>query len=146
MKDNNHLLLSEELGEDLKNFEAFLETHLGPNLSRWYREGAVPRSFFQEMARNEWLGFDSEGRHFVKQPSIRQAVLVEGLSKRSPGVAVAFGAHVSLGTNGLILFGAERQKKTYLDSALRGNTLMCLGNTELTAGSDVANVPAKPAR
>jgi alkylation response protein AidB-like acyl-CoA dehydrogenase len=143
MNDNHHLSLSEELGEDLKNFEAFLETHLAPNLSKWYREGAVPRSFFEEMSRNEWLGFDSEGRHFLEQPSFRQAILVESLSKRSPGVAVAFGAHVSLGTKGLMLFGSERQKETYLDLALRGNTLMCLGNTELIAGSDVANVACK---
>jgi alkylation response protein AidB-like acyl-CoA dehydrogenase len=65
---------------------------------------------------------------------------VESLSKLSPGVAVAFGAHTSLGTKGLLLFGNQKQKGVYLDSALQGDTLMCLGNTEIMAGSDVANV------
>jgi alkylation response protein AidB-like acyl-CoA dehydrogenase len=92
------------------------------------------------MASNEWLGFDKSERHFLEQPSLKQGILVESLSKLSPGVAVAFGAHTSLGTKGLLLFGNEKQKRAHLDSALQGNTLICLGNTELIAGSDVANV------
>ncbi|MGD8226670.1 MAG: acyl-CoA dehydrogenase family protein, partial [Desulfobacteraceae bacterium] len=130
----------DEYAKDLKAFEAFIEAELRPHLSQWYDEGAVPRSFFGEMAENEWLGFDANRRHFLEQSSLKQAILVESLSKLSPGVAVAFGAHTSLGTKSLLLFGNEKQKGTHLDSALRGDTLMCLGNTELIAGSDVANV------
>jgi alkylation response protein AidB-like acyl-CoA dehydrogenase len=130
----------DEYAKDLKAFEAFIEAELRPHLSQWYDEGAVPRSFFGEMAENEWLGFDANRRHFLEQSSLKQAILVESLSKLSPGVAVAFGAHTSLGTKSLLLFGNEKQKGTHLDSALRGDNLMCLGNTELIAGSDVANV------
>lgn len=130
----------DEYMEDLKDFEAFLDADLRPLLNRWYEAGTIPRSFFRDMANNAWLGFDAKGHHFIEQPSLKQAILVESLSKQSPGVAVAFGAHTSLGTKALWLFGNEQQKKAYLDSALRGETLMCLGNTELTAGSDVANV------
>jgi alkylation response protein AidB-like acyl-CoA dehydrogenase len=140
MNPNNYFSAPDEYAEDLKNFEAFLDADLRPHLSEWYDEGAVPRSFFQDMAGNEWLGFDPNGNHFLEQSSLKQTILVETLSKLSPGVAVAFGAHTSLGTKGLLLFGNETQKEAHLDSALQGNTLMCLGNTELTAGSDVANV------
>ncbi len=48
--------------------------------------------------------------------------------------------HISLGTLGLHLFGSEKQKEAYLGRAVRGESLICLGNTEPTAGSDVANV------
>ena len=140
MDKGAYFSVPDEHAKDLKAFEAFLEADLRPHLSRWYDEGAVPRSFFEDMAENEWLGFDENRRHFLEQPSLKQAILVESLSKLSPGVAVAFGAHTSLGTKGLLLFGNEKQKGTHLDSALRGNTLICLGNTELLAGSDVANV------
>jgi alkylation response protein AidB-like acyl-CoA dehydrogenase len=140
MDEEMHFSTPDEYTEDLKNFEAYLDAGLRPHLSQWYDEGAVPRSFFKDMANNEWLGFDAKGRHFLEQPSLKQAILVESLSKISPGVAVAFGAHTSLGTKGLWLFGDEKQKGAHLDSALQGNTLMCLGNTELIAGSDVANV------
>ena len=140
MDEDMYFSVPDEYAKDLRDFEAFLEADLRPHLSQWYDEGAVPRSFFEDMAENEWLGFDANGRHFLEQPSLKQAVLVESLSKLSPGVAVAFGAHTSLGTKGLLLFGNEKQKGAHLDSALQGNTLMCLGNTELIAGSDVANV------
>jgi short/branched chain acyl-CoA dehydrogenase len=143
MDKDKRIAVPEQYTEDLKNFEAFLNTHLKPSLPKWYQQGAVPRSFFQDMAGSEWLGFDSKGKHFLDQPSLKQAILVETLSRLSPGVAVAFGAHTSLGTNGLALFGNEQQKNRYLDSALRGQTLMCLGNTELFAGSDVANVACR---
>jgi alkylation response protein AidB-like acyl-CoA dehydrogenase len=140
MDGGMYFSVPDEYAKDLKDFEAYLEADLRPHLSQWYDEGAVPRSFFEDMAENEWLGFDAKGGHFLEQPSLKQAILVESLSKLSPGVAVAFGAHTSLGTKGLLLFGNEKQKGTHLDSALKGRTLMCLGNTELIAGSDVANV------
>ena len=140
MDKKMYFSVPDQYEKDAKDFEAFLETDLRPNLSKWYDEGAVPRSFFEDMAENEWLGFNAKGGHFLEQPSLKQAILVESLSKLSPGVAVAFGAHISLGAKGLLFFGNEKQKKTHLDSALKGHTLMCLGNTELLAGSDVANV------
>jgi alkylation response protein AidB-like acyl-CoA dehydrogenase len=40
----------------------------------------------------------------------------------------------------LFLFGSAKQKQNHLPSAVRGETLLCLGNTEHKAGSDVANV------
>ena len=143
MEKTNYFSVPEDYVEDLKNFEEFLNTYLKPSLSKWYKKGSIPRSFFKDMGSNEWLGFDSKGRHFLEQPSLKQTILVEGISKLSPGVAVAFGAQTSLGTQGLMLFGNEKQKERYLDSAFRGNKLMCLGNTELLAGSDVANVACR---
>jgi alkylation response protein AidB-like acyl-CoA dehydrogenase len=53
---------------------------------------------------------------------------------------VAVLVHVSLGTKGITLFGNPEQKSLYLPSAARGETLICLGNTEPTAGSDVAGI------
>ena len=132
--------ISEEYVDDLKNFEGYLSANVRPHLPKWYREGKVPRHFFEEMGNSEWMGFDSKGRAFLEQPSLKQAVIVENLSKLSPGVAVTFAAHVSLGAQGLLSFGTEKQKETHLNSVLRGQTLMCLGNTEMKAGSDVANI------
>ena len=143
MDKNKHITGPEDYMEDLKKFEVFLDTHVKPSLPKWYQEGVIPRRFFQDMSDSEWLGFDSKGTYFLKQPSLKQTILVESLSKLSPGVAVAFGVHTSLGTNGLVLFGNEEQKNNHLDSAFRGNTLMCVGNTELMAGSDVANVACR---
>lgn len=136
-------LLPDEIIEDRKRFAGFLNVHLVPNVAAWYGEGAVPRRFFQELGKEGWLAYDSGAKGPVEQSVLKQSVLMEELAKISPGVAVAVLVQISLGTKGLTLFGSEAQKEQYLPSAIRGDTLLCLGNTEPTAGSDVANISLK---
>jgi alkylation response protein AidB-like acyl-CoA dehydrogenase len=144
MKKHMALEVPEEFIQDLKNFESYLDEHLMPHLSKWYREGAIPRSFFRDMGNNNmWPGFDFKGHQVFEQSSLKQVILVENLAKISPGVAVAVGAHISLGMFGLMLFGTKKQKEAHLNPALRGETLMCIGNTEQKAGSDVANIATR---
>ena len=76
----------------------------------------------------------------MEQSYLKQTILLEQLAKISPGVAVAIMVQISLGMLPLYLFGSEKQKKTYLPPAIRGETLLCLGNTEHKAGSDVASI------
>src|SRR5208282_6883559 len=77
---------------------------------------------------------------------LKEAIMQEHLSTISPGVGVAVLVHVSLGTNGITLFGSPDQKSLYLPSAARGETLICLGNTEPGAGSDVAGIASTAKR
>jgi alkylation response protein AidB-like acyl-CoA dehydrogenase len=67
-------------------------------------------------------------------------MIAEELAKVSPGVAIVALAHVDLGLMGLFLFGSKHLHQTYGTSAVQGKTVMCLGNTENKAGSDVAGV------
>ncbi len=136
-------LLPDEIIEDRRRFADFLNVHLVPNVAAWYREGAVPRGFFQELGKEGWLAYDGGAKGPVEQSVLKQSVLMEDLAKISPGVAVAVLVQISLGTKGLTLFGSQAQKEHYLPSAIRGETLLCLGNTEPTAGSDVANISLK---
>ncbi|MBW2410800.1 MAG: acyl-CoA dehydrogenase [Deltaproteobacteria bacterium] len=62
------------------------------------------------------------------------------MAKISPGVAVAILAHIDLGLSGLYHFGSKRLRKKFGIPAVQGKTLMCLGNTENIAGSDVAGI------
>ncbi|UCG12038.1 MAG: acyl-CoA dehydrogenase family protein [Deltaproteobacteria bacterium] len=130
----------ENIVTDLEQFKSFLNGHLEPHLNTWYSTEAIPREFFRELGRAEWLGFSQEKEHVVEQSAFRQAILFEHLAKLSPGVAVAVLVQISLGTAPLFLFGSEGQKQTYLPAAIRGETLLCLGNTEHKAGSDVASI------
>jgi alkylation response protein AidB-like acyl-CoA dehydrogenase len=124
-------------------FSAFLDAHCMPHLSAWYREGVVPRSFFEAMGREGFLGFEGSGAHLREQPALKQALFVENLARRSPGVAVAVLVQISLGCKSVALFGSPEQKETYLEPGSRGDLLLCLGNTEPHAGSDVANIAMK---
>ena len=129
--------------EALHRFTDFLGTYLKPNLSRWYRDGAVPRDFFRELGRGGWLGFENTAGGYVDQPALKQALLIEELGKISPGVGVAVLVHISLGTKGLSLFGPDAIRKAHMDAAVRGDSLFCLGNTEPMAGSDVAGIATR---
>lgn len=132
--------ISGELSHDRDRFTEFLNEHIAPNLSTWYQKGAIPRSFFGAMGKEGWLGFKMEDGLMEKMPALRGAMVSEQIATISPGVAVAVLAHVDLGLLGFWLFGPQKLKERYGYSAVGGETLICLGNTERGAGSDVANI------
>ena len=132
--------IPEEFDESLKSFKLFLTRTADPQPFQWYAEKEIPRDFFRELGARGWLGLEQDGDGYREQQSLKQAMLQEHLGTISPGVGVAVLVHVSLGTKGIILFGNPGQKSHYLPSAARGETLICVGNTEPSAGSDVAGV------
>jgi short/branched chain acyl-CoA dehydrogenase len=140
MEDLMDFAIPDKITEDLEQFTGFLRTHLEPDLAGWYKKKTIPREFFRILGKDGWLGFTLENGEFLEQSYLKQTILLEHLAKISPGVAVAIMAHISLGMVPLYLFGSEKQKKIYLPPALRGETLLCLGNTEHKAGSDVASI------
>jgi len=132
--------IPQDLAEDLAIFKEFINQQVVPNISTWYKEGSVPRDFYLSMGKDGWLGFKIKDGDLLKQPTLGKALVQEQLSIISPGVAVAILAHVDLGLMGLWLFGSEKLKQKYAEKAVRGETLICLGNTESDAGSDVASI------
>lgn len=132
--------IPEEVSQDRNRLKAFLNAHLVPNLSTWYRNRALPRSFLVDMGQGGWLGFTMKDGLMEKLPALRGAIISEQLATISPGVAVAVLAQVDLGLIGLWLSGSQKLKQKYADSAVKGETLICLGNTETGAGSDVASI------
>ena len=140
MEDLMDFAIPQRITKELEQFEIFLRTHLEPQLAAWYKKEAIPRELFQSLGQDGWLGFSQENGHIVEQSALRETILMENLAKISPGVAVAVLVQNSLGMAPLFLFGSEKQKQNYLPSAIKGETLLCLGNSEHKAGSDVANV------
>jgi alkylation response protein AidB-like acyl-CoA dehydrogenase len=129
-----------EFEENLKSYKQFLSERLTPNLSKWYAEKEVPRDFFRQLGASDWLGLEPDDNGYRVSQALKEALMQEHLGTISPGVGVAVLVHVSLGTKGITLFGNPDQKSLYLPSAARGETLICLGNTEPGAGSDVAGI------
>jgi alkylation response protein AidB-like acyl-CoA dehydrogenase len=109
-------------------------------MTGWYQHRQIPAEFFQKMGKSGWFGIEFNKGQLLKGSALREALVAEELAKLSPGVAVAMLAHIDLGLMGLLLFGSDNLKKHYGDSVVKGKTLMCLGNTERQAGSDVASI------
>ena len=129
-----------QIKRDIEEFTKFLKSHLKPNISSWYKNGEIPINFFHLMASGGWLGIRWKNEELQKTSALRDALILEELSKMSGGVAIAILAHVSLGFAGLFLFGSKYLKNKYGQQAASGQMVMCLGNTENTAGSDVASI------
>ena len=132
--------ISNSLSEEMIRFKKFIEDRIISELPGWYRNKEIPAEFFREMAAGGWNGIEFKKGQLVRGSALRETLIAEELAKVSPGLAVAALAQVDLGLMALFLFGSDDLKGRYGKSAAMGETLMCLGNTERMAGSDVANI------
>ena len=128
------------VSEEILRFKEFIKKSVKPKLSGWYQNREVAAKFFLEMGEGNWYGIGLNKGQLLKGSALREALITEELAKVSPGVAVAVLAQIDLGLMGLFLFGSDSLKEHYGRSAVRGETFMCLGNTESQAGSDVAGI------
>lgn len=132
--------IPKKLSNEIIRFKKFLKSSVISELPQWYQSQEIPVKFFKEMGEGNWYGIELREGRLLKRSALREALIAEELAKVSPGVAVAVLAQIELGLMGLLLFGSDNLKKQYGHSAVRGKTLMCLGNTERQAGSDVAGI------
>ena len=128
---------------DLDQLKEFIQTKLVPDLPTWTQQQKIPDSFFKMMGDGGWYGLKMKDGRLIRGSALRESMIAEELAKTSPGAAIVALAHVDLGLMGIFLFGSQTLQQTYGFPALRGNTVMCLGNTENKAGSDVAGISMK---
>lgn len=69
-------------------------------------------------------------------------VSIEELFRIDPGLGNSIASY-AFGSEVLMLFGTEEQKKKYLEPVLRGEKIMGFAVTEAGAGSDVAGIASK---
>jgi len=129
-----------DVSKDLILYRDVIKTHVKSQLAAWNKKREIPRDFFQTLGSGGWYGLKVKNGDLARGSVLREALLAEEVAKVSPGVAVAILAHVDLGLSGLYHFGSKRLREKFGLPAARGKTLMCLGNTENIAGSDVAGI------
>jgi alkylation response protein AidB-like acyl-CoA dehydrogenase len=129
-----------DLRAEVERFREFLRGPMATSLSLWHRQGELPKEFFEIMGEGGWYGFEAGEGRWSRRSALREALLSEELAKFSPGAGIAALAHADLGMMGVWLFGADALKQRCGAGAVSGRTVMCLGNTERQAGSDVASV------
>ena len=117
-----------------------LEEIVGRHLKKWHRDGAIPRDAFTALGRRGLLGLTMAANRPSLESCAQRARLFEETARLSAGVAIAMLAHADLGFSGLHLYGSPALIDAYGPGAVRGETLLCLGNTEGHAGSDVAAI------
>lgn len=128
------------LSEEIIGFKKFIKDRIISELPGWYQRQEIPAEFFHQLGAGGWYGIGFREGHLFRGSALREALIAEEMAKVSPGVAVAALAQIDLGLMAVHLFGSEALKTRYGSSATMGKTLMCLGNTESIAGSDVAGI------
>jgi alkylation response protein AidB-like acyl-CoA dehydrogenase len=132
--------IPQAVSEDLARFKDFIKTHISPNLPSWNRQRELPPAFFHHMGEGGWFGLRFKDGRLIRESALKAALVAEELALVSPGVAIADLAHIDLGLMGLFLFGSPDHHQTYGPATTQGKKIMCLGNTENLAGSDVAGI------
>ena len=124
----------------------FVEREIAPNIDRWEVEGELPRSLHVAAAEAGILGLgypEEFGGHSIGFDIFHGLTQTEELCRVGAG-----GLSASLMTHGIglppiLAMGSAEMKQRIAPGVLAGKTLIALGITEPSGGSDVANLKTK---
>lgn len=107
-------------------------------------KGEFPRDILRKMGGLGLMGipvpekYGGSGMDFTSY-----IIAVHEISKVSATVGVILSVHTSVGTNPILYFGTEDQKRKYLPKLTTGEYLGAFCLTETTSGSDAANLKSR---
>jgi alkylation response protein AidB-like acyl-CoA dehydrogenase len=124
------------------SIRSFVENELAPHAAEWEAAKDFPDWVFARMGELCYLGLAYPEEHGGGGGDyLCNIVLAEEMTRcNSGGVAMAVAVQTDMAVPPLHKFGTEDQKRRYLEPAIRGEKIFCLGITEPDAGSDVANI------
>ena len=141
------LSLSPEQEEIRKLAREFAEREVKPRAEAIDHSGEFPRDLVDKAASLGLLGIlvpDAYGGAGLDHVSF--AILVEEVARFCASTAVILDVHNSVGTEPIVLFGSEEQKRRWLPSLAQGKTLAAFALTEPEAGSDAAHLKTTATR
>ncbi len=135
-------LFGEEHAAFRQTVRRFVDTEIRPHVEEWEAAEEFPRELFARCAALDLLGLkypDAYGG--TNAGPLYEAVLFEELGRSgSGGVAAGIGAHVAIATPPIFSYGNEEQRQRWLTPAIAGKSIVALGVTEPSGGSDIAAV------
>jgi alkylation response protein AidB-like acyl-CoA dehydrogenase len=124
----------------------FVDDYISPNLSQWHHEKALPRDYWKQLGKREWLLLRRDGDRLVERPMMQLAILYDRISEISPGAGIGAFANNQLGVYAPYTWGNEMIQERWIEPAARGDTIISFCNTEPSAGSDVKNIQTEAKR
>ena len=136
--------------EELRLREAtrqFVRKEVVPIAERMDREDYFPREVFRRLGEEGFLGITIPEEYGGLGLSYRvQALILEEIARASPALALSVGAHSNLMCDNLARNGTETQRRRFLPSLIRGETIGALALTEPGAGSDAMGLRTRAQR
>ena len=115
----------------------FAEREIAPRARHVDETGEFPAETFRKMGELGLMGVPfPEEYGGAGADSISAALAVEEVARACGSTALAYSAHMGLGSAPIFLFGSEEQKQRFLRPAAEGRYMAAFALTEPHAGSD----------
>ncbi len=133
--DEGHTLFRESL-------KAFLQKEVVPNIDQWEKDRRIPREVWQKMGDMGFLGLSyPEEFGGANLDFFYDVIFCEEIAKVfSGGFAITQAVVQYMSGPYILKYGSQRLKEKYLPGIISGERISCIGISEPTAGSDVANI------
>jgi citronellyl-CoA dehydrogenase len=134
---------TEQHEEIRRNVRRFIDAEINPYVDEWEAAGAFPaHKLFRKMGAQGYLGINKSAKHggLGLDYSFHLA-FIESLGQiKCGGVPMAIGVQTDMATPALARFGSDELAREFLEPAVRGDYVACVGISEVGAGSDVAAI------
>ncbi len=121
----------------------FVENEINPHVDEWEKEGIFPaHEVFKKAGELGLLGLNRPEEYGGSALDYSyNIVYAEELgTAHCGGVPMAMGVQSDMATPALAQFGSDELRREYLTPVIAGDQVCCVGVSEATAGSDVANI------
>ncbi|CAG7729153.1 unnamed protein product [Allacma fusca] len=129
-----------------RSLKKIIDTDINPFVDEWEAKEQLPtHELFKKLGSAGFLGVNKpiEFGGLGLDYKYHAAVLEEMGTIRCGGVPMAIGVQTDVATPALARFGSDRLKKEFLQPAVQGDAVSCVGVTEPGAGSDVAGIKTR---
>ncbi|GAA0605536.1 acyl-CoA dehydrogenase [Virgibacillus siamensis] len=139
-----NLHFTEEQEMMRKMVRDFAQKEVEPRIKQMEEEDRFPEEIIHKMGELGLMGipipeaYGGSGMDFTSY-----IIAINELAKVSATVGVILSVHTSVGTNPILYFGNEAQKKHYIPKLASGEYLGAFAVTEPGAGSDVASMKTR---
>jgi citronellyl-CoA dehydrogenase len=126
-----------------RSVRAFIETEINPYVDEWEEAGIFPaRELFKKMGAQGYLGINKPTKYGgLGLDYSYQLAFIESLGAiKCGGVPMGIGVQTDMATPALTRFGSEALCREFLEPSIKGETVACVGISEVGAGSDVAAI------
>jgi len=115
----------------------FAEKEIAPHARHVDETGEFPAATFRKLGEMGLMGLPfPEAYGGAAADSVSAAIAVEEIARACGSTALAYAAHVGLGSAPIAMFGTEEQKHRFLQPAAEGRHMAAFALTEPHAGSD----------
>ncbi|WP_336864241.1 acyl-CoA dehydrogenase [Peribacillus frigoritolerans] len=126
-----------------KMVSSFAENEITPHIEAM-ETGVFPKTILQKMGELGLMGIPiSEEYGGAGMDFMSYIIAINEISKVSPTLGVILSVHTSVGTNPIVYFGTEEQKRKYVPKLATGKNLGAFCLTEQSSGSDAASLKSK---